>query len=668
MEEGLSIDFILDGGLVDASRRCQCVVSATGRITITAQRGKLAGKLSALLFIRRDELAANGCLSNMSNSTCVSDADSIPEGLAGAIVGISPHGETFRLRVNAARNSLRIFSLHQPQWDVVAAEEKSFGGRVPPVNGVALISPARHLKCDVQSKVCRHCRDAGVECNRTSVRFREGLTLSQEPGIAFPGQESWPKLQGRVRFHDETPEITSLYVEAPENPAPQFCNFDYFDAEDEQTHAISATSETDAQQHRIHSPLPECSPGLIAEHSPATLSVHTATSSRSRSSYNPIHRFTEREAILLRNFVENMALWADITDPQRHFKTEVPARTLKDPVLRYAVLAFSSRHLNRQNADDATEALMYHNHCVQLLIPAMSEPEYYITEDILAAVAILRQHEEMDGSSIGKLVKKKGANLIPSIGDDNQFHLTGTTHILNTISTFGSSGGLGEAAAWLCLRQDIYISLTTQQPLRTNLQSFLDSTVFDRDDDFAWSSKMVFLLAKALQGAFCADSDFNKTDNEIQEWFDSKPHTFEPIQVAPCGPELDRRFPTIWMLLPVHVIGLQYYHMAKIVLALSKSLKTSSTYENLRQSRLIEKNMRHHLLTVLGLAKSNSKAENTLFTARHSLVAWGWVLRSRGDQEAAESLLRDMHARTGWNMETLIGSLREQWNEEYDDT
>jgi hypothetical protein len=34
---------------------------------------------------------------------------------------------------------------------------------------------------------------------------------------------------------------------------------------------------------------------------------------------------------------------------------------------------------------------------VNLLIPALSEPEQHITEDLLAAVAILRQHEEMDG-------------------------------------------------------------------------------------------------------------------------------------------------------------------------------------------------------------------------------------------------------------------------------
>jgi hypothetical protein len=74
---------------------------------------------------------------------------------------------------------------------------------------------------------------------------------------------------------------------------------------------------------------------------------------------------------------------------------------LKEPVLRYAVFAFSSRHLDRQDNSDATEALQYHNGCVQLLIPALSGPRDNITEEILAAVAILRQHEEMDGKLFG---------------------------------------------------------------------------------------------------------------------------------------------------------------------------------------------------------------------------------------------------------------------------
>lgn len=102
------------------------------------------------------------------------------------------------------------------------------------------------------------------------------------------------------------------------------------------------------------------------------------------------------------------------------------------------------------------------------------------------------------------------------------------------------------------LRQDIYVSLTTRQPLRTNLQNFDESDVFQRNDDFAWSSRMVFLLAKTLQSTFGNPSASYAMGNEVEKWYVSKPHTFEPVKRVPQGPFRDQRFPTIWMFLPVH--------------------------------------------------------------------------------------------------------------------
>ncbi|KEY77223.1 hypothetical protein BA78_8690 [Aspergillus fumigatus] len=93
------------------------------------------------------------------------------------------------------------------------------------------------------------------------------------------------------------------------------------------------------------------------------------------------------------------------------------------------------------------------------------------------------------------------------------------------MSSFGSSGGLGEAAAWLCLREDMYISLTSQSPLRTNLQSFERSDVFTRTDDFAWSNRMVFLLARILSCAFNEESRTRRScaslkalEKEVDDW------------------------------------------------------------------------------------------------------------------------------------------------------
>ena len=93
----------------------------------------------------------------------------------------------------------------------------------------------------------------------------------------------------------------------------------------------------------------------------------------------------------------NRAMQADITDLKRHFEIEVPRRALHQPVLRLAICAFSSRHISRHFDYDETEALQYHNECVQLLIPILSGPSEKVTEDVLAAISILRQCEEMDG-------------------------------------------------------------------------------------------------------------------------------------------------------------------------------------------------------------------------------------------------------------------------------
>ena len=63
---------------------------------------------------------------------------------------------------------------------------------------------------------------------------------------------------------------------------------------------------------------------------------------------------------------------------------------------------------------------------------------------------------------------------------------------------------------------------------------------------------MVFLLAKVLQSAFSDVSLDTEVSEEVENWYTSKPYTFEPVRMVPRGPEIDQRFPTIWMLLPVH--------------------------------------------------------------------------------------------------------------------
>lgn len=379
----------------------------------------------------------------------------------------------------------------------------------------------------------------------------------------------------------------------------------------------------------------------------SSMSHSTTHQGLSPSSAPPVVPFTSQEAVLMRNFIENMASWADATDMRRHFEIEVPRRALCFPVLRYAVCAFSSRHLNRSMPDTTTESLEYYDKCLELLIEAVSGQDGQVEEEVLAAIAILRQYEEMDA-------------------DDKELHLTGTSRIVNSMSVFDFNGGLGEAAAWLCLREDIYISLTKQRPLKTDLETFLQSNVFRKGDDAAYANRMVFLLAKALGCAFsaneqCSTQSLESIRAEVDAWFDSKPAAFNPIHEERRSRPDGRLLPEIWVLSPFHAVGLQYYHIAKIILAMSTPILAASVYDHIRMGKKVEQVVRHHLLQVIALATSNSRGENTLFTARHSLSVWGGVFGDKEDQAMVQDFLDYVQQKTGWNTMLLRSSLSEQW-------
>lgn len=119
---------------------------------------------------------------------------------------------------------------------------------------------------------------------------------------------------------------------------------------------------------------------------------------------------------------------------------------------------------------------------------------------------------------------------------------------------WGFTPGLREASSWLCLRQDIYISMVQQSPLKTDLEAFLQSDIYRRDDDLAYAARIVVIVARILLSTAVDNTEsrqrvLDEARAELEEWYDSKPSTFNPTWVGPGSGEA-RRLPEIWMLLP----------------------------------------------------------------------------------------------------------------------
>ncbi|KAL2010291.1 hypothetical protein VTN00DRAFT_6098 [Thermoascus crustaceus] len=524
----------------------------------------------------------------------------------------------------------------------------------------------QNCRGDTRLPSCLRCQEHNIQCCRPlNVRLRHSSHVIDDDKtlLSFSKGQTWLRPPKTLRYHDETQELIQAYKDdssaddegAADNgrgaehrlgddPAlDTFQNPDVIDSSDQ----VYGDPEY-IEVHENHQSLePYQSPGNespLIESSPYT--------------------FTEREAYLMRNFIENMAQWvkanqtsqiptlhlADVADLERHFEIEVPRRALHQPVLRLAIFAFSSRHVSRFSDYDETEALQYHTRCLQLLIPVLSAPggagAEVVTEDVLVTIAILRQYEEMDAY-------------------DKRCHLLGTTRILNSVSHFGSSGGLGEAAAWLCLREDIYVSLVSRQPLRTRLENYLNSRTFRRNDDDPVYPMTGGMMPTSSRSGGGGGGGWQQMNEEVEDWRRKLPSSFQPILFRPPCREQGRGLPEVWMLAPFHAVGIQYYHIAKIVLALYAHGSLTLGYESLLQARKAEKYVRSHLLIVLGLAASNRTAANTLFTARHALSALGGgCLRDKLDQDAAISFLMDMEKATGWKTAQLIQSLKDQWEDD----
>lgn len=244
---------------------------------------------------------------------------------------------------------------------------------------------ARKIRCDFYNETCGECSKIGMECVRTpTFTFKYHYGNKSKEATTFPSRQVWTLPKTALRYHDETPGIIDMYnVDTPATTLPAEATRE---AALHHTHSVSAIESPPAQpQSPISVAQAQVSPwgqSVNSDHITARLEL--------------THPLSETDALLLRNYTENMALWADGTDPGRTFELEASRRALAEPVLLYAICAFSSRHANRHRTDQDHLALEYQSMCLQLLIPAISGPEL-VDESVLAAVAILRQNEEMDG-------------------------------------------------------------------------------------------------------------------------------------------------------------------------------------------------------------------------------------------------------------------------------
>lgn len=295
---------------------------------------------------------------------------------------------------------------------------------------------------------------------------------------------------------------------------------------------------------------------------------------------------TPREAYLLQHYIRSRSPLLDICDPNRHFGRTVPELATRSPLLLAAVLAVSAQHLasTRGWEGEWNESVAegYHERCVELLIPLLDElcvdsspsglsggldgigggGEVGLGDEIVAATVLLRNYEQMASSHTGF---------------DMERHLSGASAFINSATlSCAAAGGLRQASFWVFVRQDLDVALSQQRPLRLNLEQYASEmemggdelgVVLQRDDDWAWANRIVWLTAEVVAFAF-ADAEreargegagsgrrgwWAELRQKARGWWEGRPVGFGPLFVGRGeGEGGENVFPVVYYSQPWH--------------------------------------------------------------------------------------------------------------------
>ena len=365
-----------------------------------------------------------------------------------------------------------------------------------------------------------------------------------------------------------------------------------------------------------------------------------------------------QEAILFQYYMENLAGVLDITDIQRHFAIEIPERALFCPVLLHALLAFTARHLSRTSDFDPAIADHHHNECLNLMIPMLDQKELVTDETLFAATIILRAFEETSESHTGF---------------EPEHHLTGTSVFANAQLEFQSWGGLGHAAFWVFVRQDIYMSLLSQRPLKVDLNGWKERLSFDlgfdATNDCTWAQRMVWIVAEVVSSCFGGEDGvrsrkgWDDLREKTDKWNLTRPKSFDPILYRPRDPEAKRWFPEYRLGHPWHVTGIQYYYIAKLFLAIYNPSQPKVGLGYQRHRRAMANEVLESAEAVLGISLAMPTPAAKV-TACNAIIACGpWFHeRPREEQEVLLALLKRAEQENALPTASLVQGLIGEWD------
>ncbi|KAK3360406.1 hypothetical protein B0T25DRAFT_565304 [Lasiosphaeria hispida] len=348
------------------------------------------------------------------------------------------------------------------------------------------------------------------------------------------------------------------------------------------------------------------------------------------------------EAVLFRHFVQKLAIWLDLCDPEQNFQTKIPKQAGTCTVLMNAIFALASRHMSHVSNHDPLASNRYIGECLKHLKPILHYPDTMRDENLFAATIIQRVWEEME---------------VVIMGQDHQGYMLSIHRFVENGRL--TPGSLSAAAFWIGLRQEIYIAVMSCEKVRVRLVPSLIDQSFSDASDYMWANRAVVHCAEVLN--FCFGDEYRSATrparwSELDAWNKQWSSNLPPY----CAPifndkDSDSRFPEIWYHKSCHAIGAQHHILAALFLARYDPNMGAYTDMKERIQSLVRR--------ICGIGLGNQWTPPSMFTACMAIAAFaGECFCDRRDQEAILGILRKTEKDHARPTKAVQEEMMRKWN------
>lgn len=319
---------------------------------------------------------------------------------------------------------------------------------------------------------------------------------------------------------------------------------------------------------------------------------------------------------------------------------------IRCPMLQNAILALASSRIIRVEKQNAVklEPLApnrYYDTCMGYLIRALEVPDIVVDEAIPVTTVILHTYEIFEGHS------------------DSQNHLRGTMSVFSHQRHRLGRPGIRRTTFWTYIRQEIIVALQSKLPTNIDVASWQGDMYWGEDSDDAWANRMSWLMVKVVNFYFsehenrhAADEAAQFLQHEVNTWRDQAPMTMGPVCTLDAGMCDEEPFPIISYTCLWHFIGMQFYHLASMLLALKCAPSTMAGDDVLSHARQI-----------CGAAITLGKrSPGAMINSIGPLLVCGQVLRLPSERMRLLNLLTEIGTVTGWPVSSETSDLLQGWS------